>query len=179
MPGPARPAPFTDLLRQHAIELTELDPEAPLEDLEPLRDLIGDARVVALGENSHFIDEFAALRERLLRFLVERCGFTLLAFEYGFAEALPLDAWARGEGSEDSLAGHLAGTIPIGVEAPLRRIRRYNRSAAAPVRFAGLGVLTRRVVYAADGWLACECGVAAVVVVGVEEFCQGLGALVV
>ncbi|WP_019435993.1 erythromycin esterase family protein [Streptomyces sp. AA0539] len=143
MPGPARPTPFTDLLRQHAIELTELDPEAPLEDLEPLRDLIGDARVVALGENSHFIDEFAALRERLLRFLVERCGFTLLAFEYGFAEALPLDAWARGEGSEDSLAGHLAGTIPIGVEAPLRRIRRYNRTAAAPVRFAGLGRVFR------------------------------------
>ncbi|MFG2736578.1 erythromycin esterase family protein [Streptomyces harbinensis] len=140
MPGPARPTPFTDLLRLHATELTELDPEAPLEDLEPLRDLIGDARVVALGENSHFIDEFAALRERLLRFLVERCGFTLLAFEYGFAEALPLDAWARGEGSEDSLAGHLAGTIPIGVEAPLRRIRRYNRTAAAPVRFAGLDV---------------------------------------
>ncbi|MFB4193664.1 hypothetical protein [Streptomyces carpaticus] len=110
MPGPARRAPFSDLLRQH---------------------------VVALGENSHFIDEFAALRERLLRYLVERCGFTLLAFEYGFGEALPLDAWARGEGSEDSLAGHLAGTIPIGVEAPLRRIRRHNRTAAAPVRFAG------------------------------------------
>ncbi|MFH8593484.1 hypothetical protein ACH4DW_17025, partial [Streptomyces rimosus] len=31
-----------------------------------------------------------------------------------------------------------------------------------------LGVLTRSVVHTADGWLACECGVAAVVVVGVQ-----------
>ncbi|MFD7511437.1 erythromycin esterase family protein [Streptomyces sp. NPDC059853] len=140
MPAPGRPAPFTELLRRHTTTLTRLDPDAPLDDLEPLRHVIGDARVVALGENSHFIDEFAALRERLLRFLVERCGFTVLAFEYGFGEAFPLDAWARGEGSEDSLAAHLAGTIPIGVEAPLRRIRRHNRTAAAPVRFAGVDV---------------------------------------
>jgi hypothetical protein len=36
--------------------------------------------------------------------------------------------------------------------------------------------LTRSVVHAADGWLAFECGVAAVVVVGVQEVCQGVGA---
>ena len=43
----------------------------------------------------------------------------------------------------------------------------------------GLGVLACGVVDSGDGWLACECGVAAVVVVAVEEVCQGCGALVV
>lgn len=39
-----------------------------------------------------------------------------------------------------------------------------------------LAVMTRRVLDAADGWLAVECGMAPVVVVGVEEVRQGFGA---
>jgi erythromycin esterase len=82
-------------LRNHAIPLIHLDPDAPLDDLEPLREIIGGARVVSLGENSHLITEFKQMRQRILRFLVERCGFTVLAFEYGFSEGFP-----TGKGSE-------------------------------------------------------------------------------
>lgn len=42
-----------------------------------------------------------------------------------------------------------------------------------------LGVLTRRVVDAADWWFASECGVASMVVVGVQEVAERLGALAV
>ncbi|MEV0698783.1 erythromycin esterase family protein [Saccharopolyspora sp. NPDC050389] len=133
-------SPFAAWLRDHATPLTHLDPEAPLDDLEPLRDLIGTARVVAVGENSHFIDEFSAMRQRILRFLVERCGFTVLAFEFGFSEGHALDAWAQGEGADEDLSAHLASTIPVGVGEPLRWMRRYNRTAARPVRFAGVDI---------------------------------------
>ncbi|MER7947555.1 erythromycin esterase family protein [Streptomyces sp. NPDC096079] len=131
---------FADWLGSHAVPLTHLDPEAPLDDLEPLRDLIGDARVVAVGEHAHFVDEFVRLRQRLVRFLVERCGFTVLAFEYGFSEGFLLDAWGRGEGTEDELRAHLAGAVPVGVDGPLRWIRRHNHAAPVPVRFAGIDV---------------------------------------
>ncbi|MFF4603644.1 erythromycin esterase family protein [Streptomyces sp. NPDC001339] len=131
---------FADWLRTHAVPLTHLDPEAPLDDLEPLRAIVGDARVVAVGESSHFIDEFALMRERILRFLVERCGFTALAFEYGFSEGIPLDAWAQGDGTDDDLVAHLATAIPVGVDEPLRRLRRHNRTASPPVRFAGIDI---------------------------------------
>ncbi|MFF7775842.1 erythromycin esterase family protein [Streptomyces tanashiensis] len=131
---------FADWLGGHAIPLAHLDPEAPLDDLEPLRDLIGRARVVAVGEHSHFVDEFIRLRRRLVRFLVERCGFTVLAFEYGFSEGFLLDAWGRGEGTEDELRAHLAEAIPVGVDGPLRWIRRHNHTAPAPVRFAGIDI---------------------------------------
>ncbi|MFF8381504.1 erythromycin esterase family protein [Streptomyces sp. NPDC015661] len=140
MPAVTRSDPFAEWLGDHAIPLTHLDPEAPLDDLEPLRGVIGDARVVAIGEHSHFIDEFIRLRQRLVRFLVERCGFTVLAFEYGFSEGFPLDAWGRGEGAEDELGSHLAAAIPVGVDGPLRWIRRHNHTAAAPVRFAGIDI---------------------------------------
>ncbi|MES4902963.1 MULTISPECIES: erythromycin esterase family protein [unclassified Streptomyces] len=140
MPASSHHNPFADWLRTHAVPLTHLDRDAPLDDLEPLRALVGDARVVALGENSHFINEFAVLRERVLRFLVERCGFTVLAFEYGFSEGWPLDAWAQGEGTDDDLSAHLAGSIPVGVEEPLRWMRGHNRTASTPVRFAGVDI---------------------------------------
>ncbi|WIY06621.1 erythromycin esterase family protein [Amycolatopsis mongoliensis] len=127
-------------LRAHAVSLTHIDPAAPLDDLEPLRDIIGDARVVAIGEHSHFIDEFALMRRRVLRFLVERCGFTVLAFEYGFSEGFPLDVWAQGEGEDDDLPALLAEAVPIGLDEPLRWIRQHNRTASRRVRFAGIDV---------------------------------------
>ncbi|MEV6756650.1 hypothetical protein [Streptomyces sp. NPDC051214] len=133
MPTATDRTPFTDWLHDHATVLRHLDPAAPLDDLEPLRDLLDGARVVALGEHSHFIDEFAAMRQRILRFLVERCGFTVLAFEYGFCEATPLDAWARGHGADDDLTTLLASSVPIGLPEPLRFLRRHNRTAATPV----------------------------------------------
>lgn len=140
MPAVTDPTPFTGWLQSHATRLSHLDPAAPLDDLEPLRDLFDGARVVALGEHSHFIDEFAAMRRRLLRFLVERCGFTVLAFEYGFSEGIPLDAWAQGQGADGDLSALLASSVPIGLAEPLRFIRRHNRTAATPVRFAGIDI---------------------------------------
>ncbi|MFB6713183.1 erythromycin esterase family protein [Streptomyces sp. NPDC056237] len=140
MPASSHHNPFTDWLRTHAVPLTHLDREAPLDDLEPLRAVIGNARVVAIGENSHFIDEFALMRERILRFLVEHCGFTVLAFEYGFSEGFPLDAWALGEGTDDDLSAHLDAAIPVGVDGPLRWMRGHNRAASSPVRFAGIDI---------------------------------------
>ncbi|MFF1693778.1 erythromycin esterase family protein [Streptomyces sp. NPDC058257] len=140
MPVTTDHTPFADWLRGHAVPLGHLDPAAPLDDLEPLRDILDGVRVVALGEHSHFIAEFVQMRQRILRFLVERCGFTVLAFEYGFSEGFPLDAWARGQGTDDDLCAHLAGTVPIGLQEPLRFLRGHNRTATPPVSFAGIDI---------------------------------------
>ncbi|MFC7328025.1 erythromycin esterase family protein [Marinactinospora rubrisoli] len=136
----AAPDLFATWLRDHATRLSHLGPDAPLDDLEPLRDAVAGARVVAVGENSHFIEEFALLRHRVLRFLVERCGFTLFAAEYGFSEGFRLDEWARGAGHDADLHAHTAAAVPLGLEEPLRRLRRHNRTAARPVEFAGVDI---------------------------------------
>ncbi|MCX2732655.1 erythromycin esterase family protein [Saccharopolyspora sp. NFXS83] len=73
-----------------------LDPAAPLDDLAPLLDIVGDARVVAVGESNHDVREFGLLRHRVARLLVERAGFDVVAIESGFADARALDPWVRG-----------------------------------------------------------------------------------
>ncbi|ODU04222.1 MAG: hypothetical protein ABS81_11215 [Pseudonocardia sp. SCN 72-86] len=59
-------------------------------------DLVGDARVVGIGENNHHIAEFGALRLELVEFLVAELGFRIVAMESGFAEGALVDDWVRG-----------------------------------------------------------------------------------
>ncbi|MGW5642579.1 erythromycin esterase family protein [Saccharopolyspora sp. NPDC003752] len=118
-----------------------LDPDAPLDDLEPLRDVIGGARVVGIGESTHHAAEFYRMRHRLLRFLVERCGFTAYVFEAPFTEAHVIDDWVRG-GPGDVAAVSTAGTaLGLGdhpeMHAHLSWMRRHNERAEQPLRFVG------------------------------------------
>ncbi|ADD42388.1 erythromycin esterase family protein [Stackebrandtia nassauensis] len=125
---------FDDWLREHVHALDTTDPAAPLDDLEPLRELVGEARVVAVGENSHFIAEFAALRQRVLRFLVERCGFTIFGFEYGFSEGFAVADWVRGD--VDDLPSHVDAELPLGLDGPLHWLREHGSG----VRFVGIDI---------------------------------------
>jgi erythromycin esterase len=135
---------FANWIRDYAITADTLDPQAPLDDLEPLRALIGDARVVAIGESAHYVREFYLLRHRLLRFLAERCGFTVYALEAPFTEAHVIDAWVQGG------AGTVAEVAVAGVAIDIGRchemhdlltwMRAHNRNATTPLRFAGTDV---------------------------------------
>ncbi|MEU2212583.1 erythromycin esterase family protein [Streptomyces hygroscopicus] len=140
---PVQPASRTvlaDWVREHSTTLTTLDPHQPLDDLEVFRQVVGDARVVAIGEGAHFVEEFSRARQRVLRFLAERCGFTVLAMEFGFSEAFPLDRWLQGEGDDGDLAkvGRFATTW--GAADLMRWLRYHNRTSAHPLRFAGIDV---------------------------------------
>jgi erythromycin esterase len=72
------------------------DPVVPLDDLAWLDQVIGDSRVVAIGESAQYTREFFQLRHGLLRHLVERHGFSAYAMESGFVEGWLVDAWVRG-----------------------------------------------------------------------------------
>ncbi|MFI5531790.1 erythromycin esterase family protein [Kitasatospora sp. NPDC051853] len=55
--------------------LRTTDPTGGTADLRPFGRMVGDARVVALGEASHSSHEFFTLKHRVLRYLVEEKGF--------------------------------------------------------------------------------------------------------
>ncbi|OZM75897.1 erythromycin esterase family protein [Pseudonocardia sp. MH-G8] len=125
--------------------LATLDPAAPTDDLAWLDDAIGDARVVAIGESAHFNREFALLRHRVLRHLVERHGFSAYAMESGFVEGWQTDAWVRGGADGDRLDDALANGITslMGLNRQMRAhlewMRQHNRTGR-PVGFYGIDV---------------------------------------
>ncbi|SHF66785.1 erythromycin esterase family protein [Streptoalloteichus hindustanus] len=132
--------PLAAWVREHATSLSTLDPDAPLDDLEPLRELVGDARVVAVGEGAHFVHEFSLARQRVVRFLAERCGFSVLALEFGFSEGLALAPWVWGEGAEDELAQVSPYALTWGLGGLARFVRRHNTTSGHPVRFVGIDI---------------------------------------
>jgi erythromycin esterase len=136
-----RPVSTASLTSSFA-DLTTLDPQAGLDDLEFVGALVGDARAVAIGESTHYTHEFYLLRHRLARFLVERLGFTAIAFESGFSEAFVTDEWIGG-GPGDLAQVQAAGLTYLFGECSemgslLSWLRRLNAGRPRPVRFYGV-----------------------------------------
>ncbi len=94
-PEPTVPAEATDWLNANVIPLDGSDLQADLSDLDVLRSLVGDARIVSLGEGTHGTREFFQMKHRILRFLVEEMGFDAIAMEATWAESNRLDDYVR------------------------------------------------------------------------------------
>ena len=90
---------FIAWVRKTATALKPVD--AGSADLRPLKSVIGDARVVALGE-THGTHELLVLRNRLFQFLVQEMGFTGIALETGVSEAMEAELFVNG-GSTDAV----------------------------------------------------------------------------
>jgi len=77
--------------------------------LEELLDGIGAARIVLVGEATHGTHEFYDLRAALTRKLVAQRGFSAVAIEGDWPDALRVDRYVRGAGDDESPAEALAG----------------------------------------------------------------------
>jgi erythromycin esterase len=135
---------FTEWVADHAITADSLDPRAPLDDLEPLAELVGDARAVGIGESAHYVREFYLLRHRLLRFLVEYCGFSVYAPEAPFTQAQAIDAWIQGGPGTVEEVADAGVAIDLGrcqeFHDQLAWMRTHNHTATQPLRLVGTDV---------------------------------------
>ena len=74
-------------LRTRVIPFDTAEAGRGFADLQPLKPVIGDARIVALGEGTHGTREFFQMKHRLTEFLAAEMGFTLFAIEANMPEA--------------------------------------------------------------------------------------------
>lgn len=123
------PPEFVVWARKNAIPITTTEPDKGFKDLQRLKQIIGSARVVGLGESVHTAHEFYRVRHRLLQFLVEEMGFTAFAMETGFAEAVKINDYVLGGVNEPERWQNWF-TWGFGYEEELvtlvRWMRRYN-----------------------------------------------------
>ncbi len=134
----------TAWIRQHATPLATTDPTAPLTDLAPLPQVVGDAQVVGLGESTHGAHEQFALKHRVVRLLVEKLGFGCVALEEDWTKGLQLDQYlVTGKGDPRALLAD-AGP-PWRTEEILQLLtwmQSYNQTHPdGKVRFAGVDVV--------------------------------------
>jgi erythromycin esterase len=96
-------AAVVDDVRVHALPFKTVFACNGFDDLATLDELIGDARIVALGEASHGTAEFFQMKHRLLEYLVEEKGFTVFAIEGNWPEAQVADRFIK-KGESDATA---------------------------------------------------------------------------
>ncbi|MBU3748958.1 MAG: hypothetical protein FGM52_00635 [Mycobacterium sp.] len=102
-PTAAGPAP-AELVRQAAINAPGGVPPRDVLD-----DLIGDARVVLIGESSHGTHEFYDARAEITKWLIEEKGFNAVAAEADWPDAYRVNRYVRGLGDDDTPEQALRG----------------------------------------------------------------------
>lgn len=92
-------------LKRHIHPLGTYDPKDSLtKDLEVLKKLVGDSKVVALGEVTHGSSEIFKMKHRIIKYLGENCGFNIFAIEANMPESYKLNDYIKnGKGNPPEL----------------------------------------------------------------------------
>ncbi len=141
------PTEIVEWLRTSAIPLKTTNPEAELSDISQLGSVVGNARIVAMGEATHGTREFFLMKHRMLEFLVEKTGFTVFAIEANWPESLAVNDYVlNGKGDPAAaLAGMYFWTWNTEeVLDMIRWMRAYNEDPAhdKKVQFLGFDMQT-------------------------------------
>jgi len=99
-PGPTQVA----VIRAEAVPVEEGTPAGHV-----LFDLVGDARLVLIGEASHGTSEFYAARARMTRALIQERGFCAVAAEADWHDAYRVNRYVRGRGDDATAEEALRG----------------------------------------------------------------------
>ena len=80
-------------------------PSFPQSELEPLRQIVGGAEFVGVGEAIHTSGGFYEMKDRIFRYLVEQMGFRALGMETGFIRADRVEQYIQtGQGTAEAAA---------------------------------------------------------------------------
>ncbi len=83
-------------LAENAVVIRSIEPgDEDFSDLMPLVPILGNVRVVQIGEASHGDGDTFLAKARLIRFLHQKMGFDVIAWEAGIADVPFLDAALR------------------------------------------------------------------------------------
>lgn len=132
--APAVPAEARiEWLRKNAVQIRSISPaDRDFSDLQPLKKILGNARVVLLGEPTHGAGAVFLAKTRLVQFLHEEMGFDVLAFESGLFDCRR--AWEALQAGEEPVKAVRRGVFGIWTSSEqfLPMMEYLGRRAAAP-----------------------------------------------
>jgi erythromycin esterase-like protein len=137
--------PVVDWIRSQAIRIDTPEAGHGFADLQPLKNVIGDVRIVALGEATHGTREFFQLKHRLVEFLAAEMGFTIFSIEANMPEAYRLNDYVlHGRGDPKQLLKGLYFWTWDTQEVldMILWMRQFNESGKGRLEFTGFDMQT-------------------------------------
>jgi erythromycin esterase len=130
-------------LQQSAIPIRHVEAGNGFADLQPLKAVLQDVKILGAGEATHGTREFFQFKHRLLEFLVTEMGFTLFALEASSAACEPINDYVRyGKGDLTDVVtgqGYLVWDTEEITEM-VEWLRRYNQSVSEEKKVSFYGV---------------------------------------
>jgi erythromycin esterase len=129
-------------LLQRVVVVHSIDPQDDddFSDLQPLKKIIGDARLVTLGEQSHGDGAVFYAKARLIKFLHQEMGFDVLAWESGMFDCREVDRALRDPAKKMDQIARL-GIFPIWTYsaqvAPTLEYVRSTLASETPIETCG------------------------------------------
>lgn len=133
----------------HAYSLTSIQPEAvgqqnipstKFEDLEMLKPLLHDKRIVFLGESSHGAAEFSLAKTRLIQFLHQEMGYNVLAFESGMGNAMNAQGQIDKQAAQQTMKDAIFGVWWSKETLPLFEYAKKTQNTDKPLKLAGFDI---------------------------------------
>ncbi|MDD1501550.1 erythromycin esterase family protein [Lysinibacillus sp. CNPSo 3705] len=133
----------------HAYSLTSIQPETvgqqnipstKFEDLEMLKPLLHDKRIVFLGESSHGVAEFSLAKTRLIQFLHQEMGYNVLAFESGMGNAMNAQGQIDKQAAQQTMKDAIFGVWWSKETLPLFEYAKKTQNTDKPLKLAGFDI---------------------------------------
>src|ERR1700752_574454 len=137
--------PTVDWIKKNAVRLQTPEAGHGFTDMKPLKKIVGNARIVSLGEATHGTREFFQLKHRMLEFLASEMGFTIFSIEANMPEAYRLNDYVlNGNGDPAKLLkGMYFWTWDTQeVLEMIKWMREFNKSGKGRVQFTGFDMQT-------------------------------------
>jgi erythromycin esterase-like protein/predicted phosphoribosyltransferase len=107
--GDTRPAVEVKETAAQVISRVCVDAPAGVPPPEVLEELVGDARIVLIGESSHGTHEFYEARAEITKWLIEEKGFCAVTAEADWPDAYRVNRYVRGLGDDNASEEALRG----------------------------------------------------------------------
>lgn len=129
-------------LKDHSIPIKTVHAENGFTDLELLKSSLKNARIVALGENSHGTSEIFEMKHRLLEFLSSEMDFNIFSIESSMFGTDPLNDYINtGRGDPKKLMSTLTAAWQTQeVFDMINWMKKHNEKGSNKLQFTGFDI---------------------------------------
>jgi len=137
--------PFTSWALQNSYEIKTLELTEKQKDLNPLKQIVGKAEVVCLGESRHDIHEQFQLKHRFIKYLVEEMGFTAFILEASLPYSNKINEYVLyGKGNINEIMADMPGWFLWDTREMtniFNWLRDFNKNNKKQVKFYGIDIV--------------------------------------